>query len=408
MTIWVWVGFVLLVLLMLAADLGVFNRRARVISASEALAWTGMWVAVSLGFTVLVYYLYEGHWAHIRLPTTDTLTGYHACLQFLTGYVLEKSLSVDNIFIIALIFTYFQVPAAYQHRTLFWGILGALVMRGAMIAGGSVLLSRFSWMVYVFGGLLMLTAVKMLIVRHDNLEPERNPLVKLARRVYPVSRTFEGERFFTRVDGRRAITPLFLVLLVVESTDVLFAVDSIPAIFAVTQDPFLVFTSNVFAILGLRSLYFALAALIGKFRYLKMSLVFVLAFVGVKMMLVHHHPIPTPVSLAVIGGMLSVGVLASVFGAKRDTAALAATLIDQTSDLAELTLRQARRIVILVVGTSLLIVGVAMIVLPGPAFVVLPAGLALLGTEFVWARRLIRRIRRQVGDARDSFRNMMK
>ncbi len=408
MTIWVWVGFVLLVLLMLAVDLGVFNRRPRVIGAGEALAWSGMWVAVSLGFMVPVYYLYEGHWAHIRLPTTGTLMGYHACLQFLTGYVLEKSLSVDNIFVIALIFAYFQVPAAYQHRTLFWGVLGALVLRGAMIAGGSLLLSRFMWMAYVFGGLLILTAVKMLIVRHDNLEPERNPLVKLARRVYPVSKTFEGERFFTRVDGRRAITPLFLVLLVVESTDVLFAVDSIPAIFAVTQDPFLVFTSNVFAILGLRSLYFALAALIGKFRYLKMSLVFVLAFVGVKMILVHHHPIPTPVSLAVIGGMLSVGVLASIFGAKRDTAALAPTLMDQTSDLAELTLKQARRIVILVVGTSLLIVGAVMIVLPGPAFIVLPAGLALLGTEFVWARRLILRIRRQVGDARDSFRNMTK
>jgi tellurite resistance protein TerC len=218
----------------------------------------------------------------------------------------------------------------------------------------------------------------------------------------------EGERFFTRIDGRRAITPLFLVLLVVESTDVLFAVDSIPAIFAVTQDPFLVFTSNVFAILGLRSLYFALAGLIGKFRYLKMSLVFVLAFVGVKMILVHHHPIPTPVSLAVIGGMLSVGVLASIFGAKRDTAALAPTLMDQTSDLAELTLKQARRIVILVVGTSLLIVGAVMIVLPGPALIVLPAGLALLGTEFVWARRLMLRIRRQVGDARDSFRNKTK
>ena len=243
-------------------------------------------------------------------------------MKYFTGYIIEKSLSLDNIFVIALIFSFFKVPAMYQHRVLFWGILGALVMRGLMIFAGTMLIQKFSWMIYVFGALLVITAIKMLVSRHDNLEPEKNIVVKFARKFFPVSKSFEGPKFFTRVNGAKAITPLLLVLLIIESTDVMFAIDSIPAIFAVTTDPFIVFTSNVFAILGLRSLYFALAAMMDKFRYLKISLVFVLAYVGVKMMLSHTMPIPTLVSLTIIITMLFVGLVASIIAGKKDTAKL--------------------------------------------------------------------------------------
>jgi tellurite resistance protein TerC len=393
MTIWLWIGFTALVLFLLALDLGVFNRTAHVVSTGEAFGWTALWVALALLFNVGIYYIYDQHWLGVGLDIGHPLGGSQAALQFFTGYLIEKSLSLDNIFVIALIFTYFGVPLRHQHRLLFWGILGALVLRGVMIVAGVALINRFSWMVYVFGGLLILTAVKMLVARHDNLEPDRNPLVRLARRVYPVSAELEDGRFFTRTGGRRAVTPMLLALLVIESTDVLFAVDSIPAIFAVTRDPFIVFTSNIFAILGLRSLYFVLASAMQHFRYLKMSLVFILAFVGVKMILAHHHPIPTAVSLAVIAGILVVGVLASIVPGHTDTAALVSPLAEEMEELVRPTVRRARRIVILVAGTTVVLFGTALLVLPGPGLLVIFAGLAILASEFIWARRLLRRVR---------------
>ncbi|MFH1417413.1 MAG: TerC/Alx family metal homeostasis membrane protein [Planctomycetota bacterium] len=393
MIIWLWIGFLTFVLAMLAIDLGVFHRKSHVVKVSEAAIWTTIWVILALLFNVAVYYLYEHHVFGIGAEIGHELTGKQAALQFFTGYVIEKSLSLDNIFVIALIFTYFAVRAEHQHRVLFWGILGALVLRGVMIAAGTALIHRFSWITYVFGALLILTAVKMLVARHDNLEPDKNPLVRLARRLYPVTASFEGQRFFTRLNGQRAITPLFLVLLVVESSDVLFAIDSIPAIFAVTHDPFLVFTSNVFAILGLRSLYFVLAGVMDKFRYLKMSLVFLLAYVGVKMLLAHHYPIPTLASLAIIGGILSVGVLASVFAGHRDSAPLVSPLAKELDDLAGYSWKQLRRIIVVLLGAGVLVIGIAMIVLPGPAIIVIPAGLAILGTEFLWARRMLAKMK---------------
>jgi tellurite resistance protein TerC len=323
MTLWLWGGFVALILTFLALDLGVFHRKAHVVRIREAFAWTSVWVVMALAFSVAVYFLYEHHWLGVGLTIGHELDGRQAAAQFLTGYIIEKSLSLDNVFVIAIIFSYFRIPAMYQHRVLFWGILGALVMRGAMIALGAALLERFSWATYAFGILLLGTAVKMLMSRHDNLEPDRSLLVRVVRRWIPVTPELHGGRFLTRVDGRLAATPLFLVLLLVEATDVVFAVDSVPAIFAVTRDPFLVFTSNVFAILGLRSLYFALAGAMTRFRFLKMSLVFVLAFVGVKMLLAHYYHFPTFVSLSVILGILAVGVAASLLGGHRDTAALA-------------------------------------------------------------------------------------
>jgi tellurite resistance protein TerC len=306
-----WAGFVLLVLGFLALDLGVFHRRAHVVGLREALAWTGVWIAVALAFSFLVHLLYDRHLFGLGLDPSWPLDGRTAVLQFLTGYVVEKSLSLDNIFVIAMIFDYFRVPGAYQHRVLFWGILGALVLRGAMIAAGTVLIHRFDWIVYVFGAFLLLTAVRMMRSDHEPPDPERNVLVRLARRLYPVSPVYDGQRFFTRFAGRRAVTPLLLALLLVESSDVMFAVDSIPAVFAITRDPFLVLTSNVFAILGLRSLFFALASALARFPHLKTSLVLVLAFVGVKMLLSNHLHVSAAVSLPVIVLLLGGGVIAS-------------------------------------------------------------------------------------------------
>ncbi len=392
----VWAGFLAFVLGLLALDLGVFHRESRAIRTGEALAWAGFYVTLALAFNVLVFFLYERNWLGVGVSVGHPIEGRTAALQFLTGYLLEQSLSLDNVFVIALIFSYFRVPLAYQHRVLFWGILGALVMRGAMIGLGAALITRFDWIIYVFGGILILTAVRMLLAGNEEPDPEKSPVIRLARRIYPVTPELHGERFFVQLNGRRAATPLFLVLLMVESSDVLFAVDSIPAIFAVTQDPFLVFTSNVFAILGLRNLYFAIAPLLNRFKYLKQSLVFILAFVGVKMILAHTQPIPTITSLSVIIGILGVGILASALAAGRETAPLASPLASDAETLSSVTLGAAHNIIALAVGSTVLILGVAMIALPGPGLVVIPVGLAVLAAEFIWARRLLTRLREEV------------
>lgn len=312
MMLFPWIAFLLLILMLLALDLGVLHRKPHAISAREALAWTAFWVALALLFNGLIYLMYKYHWLGVGETVGHPVSGSQAALEFFTAYIVEKSLSLDNIFVIALIFSYFRVPSEYQHRVLFWGIVGALVMRGAMIGGGLALIGMFSWVVYVFGALLLFTAVKMLIVSDDHIEPDHNPFVRFVRGFYPVTKGYRGPHFFVRENGRVAVTPLCLTLVLIESSDALFAVDSIPAVFAVTLDPFIVFTSNVFAILGLRSLYFALAAIMHRFRYLRSSLVFLLAFIGVKMLLEHHYPIPVTVSLAMIGGILLVGVMASL------------------------------------------------------------------------------------------------
>jgi len=322
---WAYAGFFALVLVFLALDLGVFHREAHEVHMREAVTWTIVWIAVALAFNALVYFAYEQHWLGLGLnvPQLDgspalEVGGLEAARLFLAGYVVEKSLSMDNVFVIALTFGFFAVPARYQHRVLFWGILGALVMRGLMIWIGAALIHQFSWIIYVFGGFLILTAIKMAVMSTDTIDPEKNVLIRLVRRLYPVTSQYDGQKFFTRVDGRRAATPLLLALVMVEFTDLVFAVDSIPAIFAITADPFLVLTSNVFAILGLRALYFCLASLIHQFRYLKPALVAVLFFVGVKMMLVKTPwKIDTAASLAVILGILALGVIASVVSARR-------------------------------------------------------------------------------------------
>jgi tellurite resistance protein TerC len=317
MSISIWILFLLLVVGMVALDLGVFHRKDRPVTVRNALGWSSLWISTALLFMVFVYFLYENNyeWANIR---TEHLSGRSAATQYLVGYVLEYSLSLDNIFVIAMVLSYFRVPLVLQHRVLFWGILGAVVLRGVMIALGVALINRFDWVTYLFGAFLLYSAARMLLLRHETVEPGQNPLVRLARRFMPVTDGFHGHHFIIRVDGKLMATPLLLALLLVESSDVMFAVDSIPAVFAVTREPFIIFTSNIFAILGLRSLYFVLASYMEKFRYLKQALVFVLAYVGVKMILSNHYHIPDFASLAIIFGILLVGILASIRGASKD------------------------------------------------------------------------------------------
>lgn len=294
--LWMWIVFNVFVLAMLALDLGVFHKNSHEVKLREALTWSAVWIALALVFNGLLLY-----WR-----------GSEVALQFLTGYLIEKSLSVDNIFVFLLIFGYFKVPAQYQHKVLFWGILGALVMRGVMIGVGAALIERFHWIIYVFGAFLLFTGIKMLRAGEMQMDLEHHPAVRLLRKFMPVTNTYEGDRFFVWKDGKRWATPMLLVLMIVEFTDLVFAVDSIPAIFAVTLDPFIVYTSNVFAILGLRSLYFALAGIADRFRYLKVGLAFVLMFVGFKMLIMDFWKVPVGLSLGVIALILTLSIVASL------------------------------------------------------------------------------------------------
>jgi TerC family integral membrane protein len=291
-----WVGFLAFVAVMLALDLGVFHRKAHAISLREAAVWSAVWIGLAAVFAFGVFQLF----------------GPQRGLEFTTGYLIEKALSVDNIFVMVVLFGAFGVPAHQQHRVLFWGILGALVMRAIFILAGTALIARFHWTIYVFGLFLVFTGVRMLLSRGEHGHPENNVMVRVARRVLPVAPGQGTDHFFTRVDGRRMVTTLFLALVAVEFTDLIFAVDSIPAVLAVSQDPFIVFTSNIFAILGLRSLYFVLAGVVHKFRYLKLGLALVLVFVGVKMAIVDLFKIPVGVSLAVVGLLITGSILSSL------------------------------------------------------------------------------------------------
>jgi tellurite resistance protein TerC len=323
MKMWAYIGFIALVMVFLALDLGVFHREAHEVSMKESIIWSCIWLTCGISFTGFIYFAYQFHWLGLGLETPiyakgaialGEVTGATAAVQYLTGYIVEKSLAMDNIFVIAMIFGYFAIPAKYQHRVLFWGIIGALVMRGAMIYLGAELIMHYTWILIVFGVFLILTAVKMALIKSHN-DPGSNPVVRLAKRFFRTVDFYDGQKFFTRrtvaptcisdpktgkethapaepgtLSARWAITPLFLALIMVEITDLVFAVDSIPAIFAITPDPFIVFTSNIFAILGLRALYFCLAALIAKFRFLKPALILILAFIGIKLLLLAVPP----------------------------------------------------------------------------------------------------------------------
>jgi tellurite resistance protein TerC len=305
-----WGGFVAFVLAMLALDLGVFHRKSHEVPLKEALTWSVVWIAMAGAFNFGIY-----RWF-----------GAEAALQFATGYVIEKALSVDNLFVFLVIFSYFGVEKKYQHRVLFWGIIGALVMRAVFIGAGAALLASFHWIIYVFGALLLITGIRLLKQQGKESHPERNPVYRFFARILPATKEYRGGKFFVREAGKWLVTPLFLVLLAVEATDIVFAVDSIPAIFAVTNDPFLVFTSNIFAILGLRALYFLLAGVMSRFVYLKIGLSLVLCFVGIKMLITEFYKIPIVISLAVVVLLLGGSMIASLIKTRgeRDPATKAA------------------------------------------------------------------------------------
>jgi len=317
----VWFGFLALFLGLLWLDLGVLHREVRTLTVAQAVRASLGWITVALLFSLVVYGLYEYRWFGWEEGTGVLNNGRDAFIAFITGYVLEWSLSVDNIFVIALIFAYLRIPSEFQYRVLFWGIVGAIVLRGAMIATGTALIHTFDWMFYVFGAILLISAIRMLQGDEDSYDPARSILVRGVRRLFPVSHDLHGHHFFTRVDGRITATPLLIALILVDVADVVFAVDSIPAILAVTQDPFLVFTSNAFAILGLRAMYFAVAGLMTMFHYLKYSLVLILAFVGVKMMLALHFHISNLLSLGIIMVLLGGGIVASMLMKPDETTA---------------------------------------------------------------------------------------
>jgi tellurite resistance protein TerC len=306
-----WIGFNLFVLAVLALDLGVFHKKSEAVTLKNALAWSAVWIALAVSFCVVVYFWH----------------GKQASLEFLTGYLIEQSLSVDNLFVFLVLFQYFKVPAEYQHKVLFWGIIGALVMRLAFILAGVALINRFHWIIYAFGVLLIYTGIKLAFQDESEVDPEHNPALKLARRFLPMTTNYEQDRFFVHREGKRWATPLFAVLIVVETTDVMFAVDSIPAVLAITRDAFIVYTSNVFAILGLRSMYFALAGLLDYFEYLNYGLAAILVFVGSKMLLSNeslvlggirlHYKIPIGVSLGVVAGLLALSIIASLLFAPK-------------------------------------------------------------------------------------------
>lgn len=292
---WLWIGFNLFVLFMLILDLGVFHRKVHAVKIKEALVWTGVWIFLAMLFNSAIWYFY----------------GKNKALEFLSGYIIEKSLSVDNIFVFSIIFSYFSVPLQFQHKVLFWGIFGALLMRVVFIFAGLELIDHFHWVFYLFGAFLIYTGIRMLVQSDKELQPDKNMLLKLFKRFFPVSDQFQGDKFFIKQDGKRVVTRLFLVLLLIEATDLIFAVDSIPAVLAISNDPFIVYTSNVFAILGLRSLYFAVAGMNAYFRYLKFGLSAILLFVGVKMCLVDVYKIPVVTSLVTILSILLVSVIVS-------------------------------------------------------------------------------------------------
>lgn len=305
----VWIVFILAILLILALDLGVFNRTPHIISTKEASIWTSIWVATSFLFSGVIYWLYSNG----NVTNVDNLTPLDATIKYITGYLIELSLSIDNIFVIAVIFTSFRIPQKYQHRVLFWGILGAIVFRALMIFFGVMLINKFSFTTYIFGAFLIFTAYKMLVSKEEEkFNPKKSFIYRQIRKVIPITSHMQGEKFFIKLRHIKAATPLFVALIIIEFTDVLFAIDSVPAILAITSDPFLVFSSNIFAILGLRSMYFFLSNMLERFSYLKYSLIAILSFVGVKLILVHHFKFPEWLSLVYIALALAIGIIVSL------------------------------------------------------------------------------------------------
>ncbi len=314
-----WTAFIILIGILMALDLGVFHRNARTISGREALRWSLLWISIGIAFSGVVYLVYENHWDGLGVGDFEAHTGTEAMLTYLTAYLIEKSLSLDNIFVMALVFNYFQIPGKYRHEVLFWGIIGALFFRGLMIGGGLFLIHRFEWLMYVFGVILLYSVYKMIRLKDTEIDPKRNPVVKFFKKFFPVTHELHGDRFFVRKKKYLVATPLFICLLVIESTDIIFAFDSIPAIFAFTTDPFIVYTSNIFAILGLRALFFVLNSMLDRFKYLEYSLILILAFISLKMLAHGFVKIPVPLSLGFIVLTLFIGIAFSLYKKPADS-----------------------------------------------------------------------------------------
>jgi tellurite resistance protein TerC len=396
MSLLFWIIFFVAIISLIIIDLKVTKKRGQeALTFGESMTWTLIWIITALLFNFVVYYVYES--------SESVLNGKEAALLFFTGYLVEKSLSLDNIFVIALIFSAFRVPHHLQHRVLLWGVFGAILMRFLMIFLGITLITSFSFVTLLFGLLLIATALKMLFMKEHHVHPEDHWVVLLAKKIVPLTPKYHGEAFFIKENGKLFMTPLFLALVVIETTDLLFAIDSIPAIFAITTDPFIVFTSNIFAILGLRSLYFVLVTAINRFYYLRFSLIFLLAFVGVKMLLAHVYPINTLVSLFIILSVLFLGVLASVISKELKMPEWAIVIYEQFREVAIATGKDIKRIAILIAGLTLLLLGLVMLILPGPGLLFIGVGLILLAKEFIIARRLLKKLKKTKKDVFNLF-----
>lgn len=415
MTLWLWLAFLLIVGTLIVVDLGLVTRRPRIVTPIEALASFSLWVLSAVGFSLLVWYVYEKNWldlertlSEVMGPPESDLTGQKAWLQWLTAYIVEIALSLDNIAIAALLLRYFKIPGPLIGRTLFWGTLVSFVVRLELILGGAWLLKSFDWVKWAFCGVLVLAMLRTLLAPDEHTDFDRRLAVRAIRRVVRVSPTHHGHRLFTTVEGGFAITPIMLVVLTLAIADLTFAVDSAPALFSVTRDPFLAFSASAFALMALRSLYFALAGVLGRFRYLRVSLVFVLLCMAGKMALSSRHAAyyniqPTLITLALVATIMAFGVGASAIHnrlkARSPAEDLAArpTPLEDLSDAVEVTRRNFRKVVILIIGSAIVLIAAPLVgFLPGPGGIfVAAAGLALLATEFVWAKRLLHRLKNQ-------------
>jgi tellurite resistance protein TerC len=403
----IWWFFLLLIAALLFLDLGVLHRKARDLSLYESVALSIFWITLGLSFAVVIYFVYEHHWFSDSINLSiDSKT---AVTQYLTAYLVEESLSLDNLFVIALIFQTLKIPVGYQHRVLLLGIMGAIVMRGVIIVLGVFLANEISWMNYVFGAILLFSAIKLLI---DSQQPEMHPqqgtILRIAKHIFPYTDNIANSNFFTRIEGKLTMTPLFIAVLMVETADLLFAVDSIPAVIGISRDPFIIFSSNIFAILGLRAIYFLLAAAITKLRYLKATLILILGFISIKMLIAHHYEISATTSLIVICTFLLLGVLTSLIIKHEPLVSGSPIGKARLNTLYEFTFASLRRSIILLVGTTVVIIGIIMLVTPGPAIVVIPLGLAILATEFVWARRLLSKFKEKFVHYRKETRTLFR
>lgn len=329
----IWTMFLTLIIVLLSLDLFVFHKDSESLTVKQAAFWTGFWILIAMLFIPVVYVLYESGYARHLMLTGSDLSGSEASMEFFAGYLVEKSLSIDNIFVMALIFSTYRVPRKYQYRILFWGILGAIIMRGIMILCGTIFIAKFAWTIEIFGLLLIFTALKLLFSKKEDIAPKKNRVLSLAQRIFRVTDSMDDGHFFVRLNGKLFATPLFLVLILIETTDVIFAVDSIPAIFGITKDPFIVFSSNIFAILGLRALYFVVSGAMANFKYMQKSIVALLLFVGVKMVIEHTIPISTVTSLIIIVSVIAFGLIASIISTARGRKVAIKLQADSTSSL---------------------------------------------------------------------------